>query len=69
MKNEEDLLASLLYASSFLDEAPTAIRLAGEWYDVTIGIGKDHTARILIDGDSLRALYKDRAEDYKEVIL
>jgi len=39
-----------------VSSAPSKIELSDEWYELTIGIGKDHTARLLIDDDALRAL-------------
>lgn len=39
-----------------LSAAPKKIALHGEWYDLVIGIGNDHTARLLIDDDAMRAL-------------
>jgi hypothetical protein len=31
----------------------------GAWYELTIGIGNDHTARLLIDGDALTTIKQD----------
>ena len=43
-------------ANIVLTSAPKNIELYGKWYDLVIGIGNDHTARLLIDDDALRAL-------------
>ena len=39
-----------------LSSAPLKIELSDEWYELLIGIGNDHTARLLIDADAVRAL-------------
>jgi len=36
--------------------APRKIELANDWYEVLIPIGNDHTAKLLIDEDAIRAL-------------
>lgn len=39
-----------------LSAAPKKIELFGEWYECTIEIGKDNTARMLIDYDAFAEL-------------
>jgi hypothetical protein len=39
-----------------VSEAPHTMKLAGPWKICTVAIGKDHTATLLIDNDSLEEL-------------
>ena len=43
-------------ADTVLTEAPAKIEHYTKHYEVTIGIGPDHTARLIIDEDSVMAL-------------
>ncbi len=52
----ELMLAELLMNSGTLVDAPAKAQRFGKWYSTNIGIGKDHSVTICIDGDSLAAL-------------
>jgi len=46
----------LIPLGSILSVAPRKIEYHSKHYDLLIGIGKDHTARLIIDEDALREL-------------
>ena len=53
---EEQLLADLLSTQETINYAPSGLQLHGKWYSLTIGIGTDHTAQLLIDDEALTQL-------------
>lgn len=46
----------IIPADSILYEAPKRVLLSKDHYELTIGIGKDETARLIIHEDALKAL-------------
>lgn len=46
----------MIPVGTVLSAAPVRIDLAPGHYDLLIGIGDDHTARLIIDEEALRAL-------------
>lgn len=52
----EELLFELIQRIKMLD-APTKKELYGDWEEGVVGIGKDHTASILIPDEDKYALY------------
>ena len=52
----EQELADLLYTAGGMQTGPNKRTYVTRHYEVCIGIGKDHTATITIDEDSLLAL-------------
>lgn len=46
----------VIRAGEKLLAAPNIVRRSGKWYSIIIGIGKDHHAELVIDGEALSVL-------------
>lgn len=47
-----------LFLSEVIGQTPRKREYGGDWVEVTVGIGKDHTAYISMPSDSLEELLK-----------
>jgi len=72
MKSQEFSLSHLLLVSlgdnNYMKRSPNKTMYASKHYQVTIGIGKDHTATLTIDEESLNKLCEITGIDAEDLI-
>jgi len=68
MEDEETKLGDILWCSGGLHEAPNSIKFYERHYELIIGIGNDHSAKLIIDEGSLHALCERQDIKIKDVM-
>lgn len=68
MEDDETKLASLLYTGGAMDESPKSTTYATKHFQLIIAIGKNHTATITIDEESMKELCKRKGYSMQDFI-